>query len=177
MTVRRRTAHSPPPPALSSVVAAVVTAFCQLLWLPESPVPSSHYSLLMIDLLAASATNEQRALADCLGTVATGLCARVAWKFVSVLDDALLPRMASWMAHHASNTQWAWLWSEWAPAAAASPADTPSPHRRFLQHLMVEAFALVGPWHYPRIVADHMPAQLHAVGLVPPIARGGAASA
>jgi len=148
---------SPPAAWCAAAVSLGVEAvLMQQLWLPGPPVEPPFYTLVMLSLIAAST------LHGALASNAIGLAARVLWKFAGALDDGLLPPLAAWMAHHTASTKWAWLWDDW-KGALGEGVPAHDAQRRFLTELIQATFALVGPWHYDRIVADTFPSEYRAI--------------
>jgi MIF4G like len=174
------------------VVVALEAILSQMLEPQGSPFPEPYYSLVIINILAQEAAATP---SSDLGTRALGMAARVLWKFLYSLDDSLLPRIAVWVSHHVSCTRWEWIWEEWATSLTADedgsssgassssaaaggggPSGAPKEAQKRLMHsLLQRTFALVGPWHYERVVKERFPSSLVEGGFIPP-PQGQAAS-
>ena len=142
--------------AVPSAPLAVDAVLSQLLWSPAPPLSPNFYAVVIINMLAAegaaAADGDGDAGAAAGVSAALGLAVRVLWKNAALLDDVSTRRLAAWMAHHVSNMKWAWMWGEWGGAASRGLGDAQA---RLLHRLLEETFALIGPWHYDRIVGDH----------------------
>ena len=158
--------------ALPVFPVALDCALSQALWLPRAPHPPVFYSLVVARLVAAASSADG---SDGGGgaaehvTVVVGMAARIFWKYAPLLDDCVVDRLCSLLAHHVSVNKWDWVWAEWARVLLPGPAAAPphSTQRRLLETLLHRTFALVGPYHYERIVTAHMPPELRAAGLLP----------
>lgn len=207
--VAAATAASPPPRSVVIALEALL-GHC-LVPAPGAPFPEPYIALVIMSILAEESTASRawgerlpllpsgdRVLpppglpGDGLATRTVGIAARVLWKNAWALDDAAMPRLACWIAHHAASTRWEWLWDEWAPAlvgashadadagaggggaaggaagsaAAHAPADAQG---RLLLHLLHRTFALLGPYHYDTVVAEKFPRSLAEAGVLPEV--------
>jgi hypothetical protein len=149
-------------------VEAVLT---QMLWLPSAPFEPTFYSGVIIHLLQSRDPGLQQHVGNVLG-----LAGRVLFKYAHAFDTTVLDRVAEWLAHHVSNVKWRFLWEEWANATATATASgSTDAQRRLLSACLKATFALVGPWHYDRIVANEF-ASLKGSGLLPKNATEACAS-
>jgi hypothetical protein len=137
-------------PAARDISIAVEAAITQQLWLPRAPLRTPFYTLVLINLLASDSASE---LPTEHASSTFGIAAKVLWKYVGSLDDSLLLPLASWIAHHVSNAKWSWMWEDWSKSMDVSvPAH--SAQKRFFSQLLQATFALLGPWHYERVVGQ-----------------------
>jgi hypothetical protein len=151
----------------SAAPLAVETVLTQMLVLPSAPATPPYSAVLLLGMLRVDADfRGSTAPASQRPAAVLALAVRVLWKYLPMLDPALPPRLASWLAHHLSNTRFVWPWKEWA-ACLGKGVPAWDPHRRFMTMLLSDTFAIIGPWHYDRIVAEVLPAEYAASGLLP----------
>ena len=139
------------PPPFNALPLVVETVLTQALVLPRGAVTPAYTTALMLELFRADETGA--------ATAAFSLAARVFFKYLPLLDTALVSRAATWLAAHHAATRFVGFWKEWLPALDASAPTYAgfAPQREFLLDLIDQVFAHVGPFHHARIIAECFP--------------------